>query len=42
MENITIRRDEPEDAQDFSELPLYTGPELLPAFFDTTVKIERG
>jgi len=38
MENITIRKGRPEDAHDFSELALYTGPELLPALFGTTVK----
>ena len=36
MENITIRKGRPEDAHDFSELALYTGPELLPALFGTT------
>ena len=33
MDNITIRKGRPEDAQDFSQLVLFTGPELLPALF---------
>ena len=38
MDNTTIRRGRPEDAQDFSELALYSGPELLPALFGAKVK----
>lgn len=38
MENIIIRRGRLEDAQDFSELALHTGPELLPALFGANVK----
>ena len=38
MDNMTIRKGRPEDAQDFAELALYTGPELLPALFGATVK----
>lgn len=33
QENATIRRGRPDDAQAFSELVLFTGPELLPALF---------
>lgn len=33
MDNIAIRKGKPEDAQNFSELVLFTGPELLPALF---------
>ena len=33
MDNITIRKGSPEDAEDFPQLVLFTGPELLPALF---------
>jgi len=38
MDNITIRKGKPEDAEDFSELALLSGPEFLPALFGPTVK----
>ncbi len=33
MDNITIRKGSPEDADDFPQLVLFTGPKLLPTLF---------
>jgi len=41
MDNITIRKGKPEDAEDFSELVLYTGPELLPALFGSESNVRN-
>ena len=41
MDNITIRRGRPEDAEDFSELVLYTGPELLPTLFGSESNVRN-
>ena len=38
MDNITIRRGKPEDARDFSELAMFTGPELLPYLLGSRVE----
>ena len=42
MDNITIRKGKPEDAGDFSELVLYTGPELLPALFGSESNVRNA
>ena len=41
MDNITIRKGRPEDAQDFSQLVLFTGPELLPALFGSESNVRN-
>lgn len=41
MDNITIRKGKPEDAEDFSELVLYTGPELLPTLFGSESNVRN-
>ena len=41
MDNITIRKGKPEDAQDFSELALLTGPEFLPALFGSESNVRN-
>jgi len=41
MDNITIRKGKPEDAEDFSELVLYTGPELLPTLFGSKSNVRN-
>lgn len=38
MNNVTVRRGRPEDAQHFSELIILTSPTLFPALFGSTVK----
>jgi len=39
QENVTIRRGRPDDAQDFSKLVLFTGPQLLPALFGSEANV---
>ena len=41
MDNITIRKGKPEDAEDFSQLALLTGPELLPALFGSESNVRN-
>lgn len=41
MDNVSIRKGSPEDAQDFSQLVLYTGPELLPALFGSESNVRN-
>lgn len=41
MDNITIRKGKPEDAQEFSELALLTGPEFLPALFGSESNVRN-
>jgi len=41
MDNVTIRRGRTEDAEDFSELVLFTGPELLPALFGSESNVRK-
>ena len=38
MGNISIRRGKPEDAEIFSELAMFSGPELLPYLLGSKVK----
>ncbi len=41
MENFTLRKGSPEDACDFPELVLSTGPELLPALFGSEPNVRN-
>jgi GNAT superfamily N-acetyltransferase len=41
QENVTIRVGRPDDAPDFSELVLFTGPELLPALFGSESNVRN-
>jgi len=41
MDNITIRKGKPEDAEDFAELALCTGPEFLAALFGSESNVRN-
>ena len=41
MDNITIRKGRPEDADDFAELALFTGPELHPALYGSESNLRK-
>ena len=41
MDDITIRKGKPEDAEDFSQLVLFTGPEFLAALFGSESNVRN-